>query len=171
MRVSRSISFFMLCLGSSLSCTAANGGSPASERAKPVAGGKAASMMMPFVVPLFIEDKDFTSSLGMVNDSIVTTYADLMLTDLNGTAITTYRVDFPPHSQRRIEIKDLLSTAGSRATMGKITIMQSPELKGMPIAAQLSITFSGSREPNFIDEEIAMPSAEGSAVLRAAADF
>jgi hypothetical protein len=41
---------------------------------------------------------------------------------------------------------------------------------GMPIAAQLSLTYLGAREPSYIDEEVAMPSAEGSQVLRAVAD-
>jgi len=54
--------------------------------------------------------------------------------------------------------------------MGRITIMQSSDLKGMAIAAQLSMTYHGSSRPSYIDEETAMPSAEGSQILRAVAD-
>jgi hypothetical protein len=49
-------------------------------------------------------------------------------------------------------------------------VTQSPALKGMPIAAQLSITYLRGRQPSYIDEEVSMPSAEGSQVLRAIAD-
>lgn len=40
----------------------------------------------------------------------------------------------------------------------------------MTINAQLSITYLGSKEPSYIDEEVAMPSADGSSTLRAVTD-
>jgi hypothetical protein len=127
-------------------------------------------MQMPVVVPLFIEDSLFTSRLVMVNSSLVSTYADVVLRGLDGKEIAHQRVMFAPQSQQRVEIGALLRTTGSRATTGSITIMQSPDLQGMVILAQLAMTYVGSGEPNYIDEETAMPTAESSLVLRSVAD-
>ena len=44
------------------------------------------------------------------------------------------------------------------------------ELKVSPILAALAITYGGSSHPNYLDEEVAMPSAEGSSLLRAVSD-
>ena len=129
-----------------------------------------APMMMPTVVPLFIEDGQFTSTLVLVNGTLLTTYADVIVTDLEGQEIARQRVEFSPHSQRRVKLAEMLSTTASGATAGRIEIMQSPDLKGMSIAAQLSLTYTGSGKPNYIDEETAMPSADGSQTLRAVTD-
>lgn len=127
-------------------------------------------MRMPLVLPLFIQNQQFTSTLMIVNGSAESTYADVVLTGLDGKDINHRRVDFAPHSQRRVEVLDLLQEVASSALMGRITIMQSPDLKGMAVAAQLSISYQGSTQPSYIDEETAMPSGEGSQVLRAVAD-
>src|SRR5262249_53101506 len=107
---------------------------------------------MPLVVPLFIQNRNFTSTLVIVNDSKLNTYADVSLTALDGREITSQRVQFSPHSQQRVEILALLQAAPSSVTTGSIRIMQSPDLKGMPIAAQLSITYLASDQPSYIDE-------------------
>jgi hypothetical protein len=144
---------------------------PSDARAGRTLRGQMPPMMhMPVIAPLFIQNRDFTSTLVLVNDSILTTYADVTLQALDGREITTKRVQFPPHSQQRVEIGELLASVVSRASTGRITVMQSPDLKGMPIAAQLSLTYRASDEPNYIDEETSMPSAEGSQTLRAVAD-
>src|SRR5205807_7494922 len=127
-------------------------------------------MRMPLVLPLFIQNEQFTSTLMIVNGSAESTYADVVVTGLGGKDINHLRVDFAPHSQRRVEVLDLLREVGLPSVMGRITIMQSPDLKGMAVAAQLSISYQGSTQPSYIDEETAMPSAEGSQVLRAVAD-
>jgi hypothetical protein len=90
--------------------------------------------------------------------------------DKCGQEITAYRVQFAPRSRRLVEIHDLLASAASRETTGRVIVRQSPELRGMPIAAQLSLTYLNALEPNYIDEEVAMPNVEGSQVLRAVAD-
>lgn len=119
-------------------------------------------MKMPLVVPLFIEDQHFSSTLVLVNQIFRSTFADVVLRGLDGREIARQRVEFPALSQQRVEIGELLLRAGSRATTGSITIMQSPDLKAPVILAQLTMTYSGSRVPNFIDEEIAMPTASSS---------
>ena len=117
---------------------------------------------MPVIAPLFIQDNDFASTLNLVNDLSISTYADVILTGLNGKEITRRRVEFAPHSQRQLEISSLLLSAVSPATTGRIAVMQSPDLQHITMNSQLSITYSGAKEPNYIDEELAMPSAAGS---------
>jgi hypothetical protein len=80
-------------------------------------------------------------------------------------------VEFTAHSQRTVEVQTLLMSAVSPATTGSITVMQSPEFDGtMVILGQLLMTNRASKRPIYIDEEIAMPSAQGSQILRAVAD-
>jgi hypothetical protein len=137
---------------------------------RPQAPQMSTMAMMPLVAPLFIQDQDFTSTLVLVNGSNLNTYADVTVAGLDGQEIMHQRVQFPPHGQRRVELSTLLKSAGSRVTTGRIEIMHSPALKAMSILASLSITYSGSGEPSYIDEEISMPSAESSQTLRAVAD-
>jgi hypothetical protein len=127
-------------------------------------------MQMPVVAPLFIQNQDFRSTLILVNGSNVSTYADVVLTGLDGSQIASQRVQFSPHSQRRLEGDTLLQSAVSSGTTGRITVMQSPELKGMSINSQLAITYLGPKQSNYIDEEVAMPTAESSPILRAVTD-
>ena len=117
-------------------------------------------MAMPLVSPLFLEGGHFASVLTLVNNSEAETYADLTVRRLDGSAIATRRVSFSPHSQRRIQLGELLGGTGSDATAGSILVMQSSALAGPSIAAALSMTYSGSADPNYIDEEISMPSME-----------
>jgi hypothetical protein len=127
-------------------------------------------MQMPLIVPLFLEDNQFTSTLTLVNNSTATTYADVTLRGLDGNTIASKRVDFTPHSQRRVDIINLLDKKGSSAIAGSILVMQSPALAGPSILAVLSMTYLGSADPNYIDEEIFMPSMTGSQVLQGVAD-
>jgi hypothetical protein len=139
--------------------------------ARPQNGPAAPVMQMPLVVPLFIQDRTFTSNLIIVNTTNVNTYADVILSGLDGNKLVSQRIGLPPHSQRQVGMDSLLRSVNSPATAGRITIAQSPDLKGMSIASQLTMTYLGSREINFIDEEVAMPSTESSLTLRAVTDM
>jgi hypothetical protein len=160
----RITTFFAVVLFATSSILAANPKSANTQAAK------GAMMQMPLVVPLFVENDEFKSTLGLVNGSAVSTYADVMVRDLDGKIIASQRAQFSAHSQQRVDLGALLRSSGTSATTGSILIMQSPDLKGTVIAAALSITYVTYPEPNYIDEEVAMPSAEGSQVLRAVAD-
>jgi len=127
-------------------------------------------MQMPVIAPLFIQDRNFSSALILVNASNIDTYADVILSGLDGSQIIKQSVGLSPNSQRRVEVDSLLKSVGSSVTTGRITVMQSPELKGMAINSQLAITYFGSKEPNYIDEEVVMPSSESSPILRAVTD-
>jgi hypothetical protein len=128
-------------------------------------------MQMPMVFPLFIESEDFTSTLVLTNAADKSTYADVVLMAPNGGEITTRRVEFTPHSRRNVDVLSLLASVVSPVTTGSIAVIQSPEFDGsMVILGQLSLTYRASEQPSYVDEEIAMPNAEGSQVLRAIAD-
>jgi hypothetical protein len=51
-------------------------------------------MQMPMVVPLVLEDGDYTSTLVLVNGSAVQTNADVTVRALSGKAVATSRVQF-----------------------------------------------------------------------------
>lgn len=125
---------------------------------------------MPLIAPLFIENGEFTSELFLVNSSTVKTYADVFVRDVRGELAASKRVILSPNSQQRLAIRSLLQNAGSSITTGTIFVTPSPDLMGMSIAAQLTMTFRKYNQPSYIDEELAMPSMEGSNELHAVAD-
>jgi hypothetical protein len=128
-------------------------------------------MQMPMVFPLFLQNQDFSSSVVLTNAADQPTYADVILRATTGTEITRQRVEFTAHSQRTVDIQSLLMSAVSPLTTGSITVMQDSQFDGtMVILGQLSMTYRASQQPNYIDEEIAMPSAQGSQTLRAVVD-
>jgi hypothetical protein len=127
-------------------------------------------MTMPIVAPLFIDDGNFTSTLVLVNGSALSTYADITVRSREGKTVANRRVQFNPHSQRQVSIRQLLdSSKASDISSGSVLVQQSPELNGMVISAALSMTRLSSPD-NYIDQELAMPSEEGSSSLRAVAD-
>jgi hypothetical protein len=131
-------------------------------------GPTSTMMAMPLVAPIFFEDELYRSSLVLVNASTESTYATVTVRTLAGTAIVQEKIPLPASNQTRVPIADLLRSSGSTETRGSIVVEQSPELTGMAVLAQLSMTYSRNDKPAFIDEELAMPSPDGSAMLRAA---
>jgi hypothetical protein len=140
--------------------------------ATPLPGGILASSKptMPLVIPLFIEGNHFVSSLTLVNNSTAATFADVTLRGLDGETIASRRLDFAPHSQRRVEVGNVLDSKGSNASAGSILVMQSSTLAGPAILGVLSMTYTGSSDPNYIDEEPFVPDMKGSQVLQGVAD-
>jgi hypothetical protein len=120
--------------------------------------------------PLFIADAEFSSGLGLVNGTGISTYADVILRAPDGTQIAQRRITFPPRSLRRIDLAEFLKTSGATATAGSIVVIPSAELKGPAILSSLAITYTNSQEPNFIDEKLALPSSASSQTLRGVAD-
>jgi hypothetical protein len=79
-------------------------------------------------------------------------------------------VKFSPHSQQQVGIGELLEGKGSSATAGSILVMQSSALAGPSIAGALAMTYLGSPDPNYIDEEPSMLNMMGSQMLQGVAD-
>ncbi|MGB8474090.1 MAG: hypothetical protein WCE61_08410, partial [Candidatus Acidiferrum sp.] len=126
-------------------------------------------MAMPLVAPLFLEDSQFSSTLSLVNVSNLNTYATVTVRSLSGQSILQKQFPLPPSSATVIGMQQLLQEANSTETRGSFVVEQSPELKGMVVLAQLSLTYQGSRA-SYIDEELAMPDPNmGSSTLRGVA--
>lgn len=147
-------------------------GSTTFEPAKPLPGvvPTAPMMQMPLAIPLFLVGNQFASTLILVNDSTATTYADVTLRGVDGQVLVSKRVNFTANSQRRLDLASLFGRTSSATTAGSVLIMQSPQLMGPSIAATLAMTFQGSADPNYIDEEVFMPSEMGSHVLQGVSD-
>ena len=127
-------------------------------------------MAMPLVAPLFIASEKFTSTLVLVNASGLATSADVALRSTAGTELAAQHVIFAPYSQQRVDLGGLLVSKGIGEAKGSVVVVPSPDLKGPAILAALSITYGAREEPNFLDEELAMPMPTDSQVLRGVAD-
>ena len=125
---------------------------------------------IPLVMPLFLEGNQFSSTLTLVNSTTANTYADVTVRATDGTVIGSQRVKFQPHSQQLVSVGALLEKTVSAATAGSILIKQSAALMGPSIAGVLSMTYLGSTDPNYIDEEPSVLSSTGSQVLQGVAN-
>src|SRR6516164_4555952 len=79
------------------------------QTTKNSANSTSATMQMPAVVPLFIADGNFASTLVLVNGSSVQTYADVTVRSLDGKTVATKRVQFQPDSQQQLNLRTLLN--------------------------------------------------------------
>lgn len=131
---------------------------------------KPMKMAMPLVAPLFIENGEFTSNLVLVNAASDNTYADVVLRSARGNTIAQKRVSLLAISQEKVSIADMLLAARSGVTTGSVLVTPSAVLQGMAVAAQLTMTFRKYARPSYVDEEVAMPSMEGSQELHGVAD-
>ncbi len=141
-----------------------------SSQAATWSGSRLPIMPMPLVVRLFVVGDRFASTLMLVNNSTAETYADITFRGLDGRTLTTKKVEFAHHSQRLVDVSSLLQSKGFGAQRGSIVVEQSSSLAGLSIGAILAMTYHGASDSTFIDEEISMPSEEGSQVLQGVTD-
>ena len=113
-----------------------------------------ASMPMPQVAPLFIENGYFTSSLFLLNAAATHTFADVTLRTANGHAVLHKRVEFQPNSERKLEIQELLRQVDYKEIFGSIELTS--DNNGVVIG-QIAITHQAADDESLIDEEFAMP--------------
>ena len=126
------------------------------------------SMAMPMVAPLFLENQEFSSTFYMVNELNIPARAQLMLFDLDGNMIGKDIISFQPNSQQKVDVRQLLDKFRSAATLGSLR-MEPQTSSGVGILGQLSLTHYGART-SFFDEELSMPSMEGSSTFRAVSE-
>jgi len=79
---------------------------------------------MPLVAPIFIEDAQFTSSLGFVNSRNAAVNVNVVLRDLRGNQIAQKMVSVPPVSKAEVSIKDVLDSVGSSETIGSVVAIR-----------------------------------------------
>lgn len=140
--------------------------------ATPLPGGvlNAPASMMPLVIPLFLQGNHFASTLVMVSNATEQTEVDLTVRALDGGTVASKRVTLNPHGQQRVDIGHLLDASHSVVSAGSIVLMPTSSLAGPALGAMLAMTFTGSADPNYIDEEVSMPGMGGSQVLQGVVD-
>ncbi len=123
-----------------------------------------------FLLPLFISKSSFKSTAVLVNSNSVSTYVDVTVRDAGGDVAAQQRIDIAARNQVQIDIGDLLVSAHSNATRGSVQIAPAADGTGIGVIGQMSITYSGSTEPNYIEYEPTRPNPNNSPVQRAVAD-
>jgi hypothetical protein len=118
-----------------------------------------ASLSMPMVAPLFLDDQDFSSTVTLVNDAIEQMRARVVVLDSQGVQVAFKEVVMPGHTSLAVQIRDLLTEASSAANSGSVLVIPEP-VPGMPIGAQLSIESKTGATPAYIEEEM-LPQNEG----------
>ncbi|HLH00257.1 MAG TPA: hypothetical protein VKX49_28380 [Bryobacteraceae bacterium] len=111
----------------------------------------AASMPMPSVAPLFIEDQQRTSVITMVNDAPDPLGLDVLLYSLSGLQLAKQAVSLQPHSQQVLAVASLLQASGNQ--YGSVVLMPH---RATTMAAQLSISGRNGTEAGDIEEEFQM---------------
>lgn len=142
--------------------------SAAAQQQSSPSSTKSSMPTMMIVAPLFLEDSKFSSTLSVVNASSEATYATVFVRSLSGGTILQKQLPLAPTSLVHVALRQLLDEAKSLETRGSIVVEQSPDLKGIVVLAQLSITYYGAGT-SYVDEEFAMPDPTlDSSSLRAA---
>jgi len=122
---------------------------------------KAASapvMAMPIVASLFIESREISSSITIVNDQADIVTATVLLSDADGARICQKTLQLDGHSQQNLTVHDLLDSVGLAHALGSVTITA----EGGVVAAQLSFTSSLKSSTRHFEEEFAMVTTDGS---------
>jgi len=94
--------------------------------------------------------------MSSANASSEDTSATVFVRSNNGHLLIQKRVPLEPTSVVHLPLQQLLDEARSTETRGSVVVEQSPDLKGMAVLSQLSITYQGA-STSYIDEELAMP--------------
>jgi len=127
-------------------------------------------MAMPSIAPLFIQDDRMSSSLMLVNNASQSAGATITIRDLQGRLVVESHVVLERSSQQEFPFTELLSSARQYVSAGNVTVLQDHELQGAAVNAQLLIKDLRNTTPGYLDEELAMPSMEGSSILRGVTD-
>ena len=123
-----------------------------------------------FLLPVFLVDKNYKSTAVVVNSNSVPTYVDVTVHDSNGIVAAQQRINIAAHDHVQIDIGELLESSHSSATAGSVQISPAADSSGTGVIGQMSIAYSGSQQPSYLEYEPARPGPSSSLVLRAVAD-
>ena len=121
---------------------------------------------MPSVAPFFIEDATIHSEITIVNALLSVVSGKLSIRNLNGDLIATRDLTFGPHEKKVLGMRALLNEALTPASIGSVVLDQDVRITGVGLLAQLSMSSYASATPAYLEEEFAMPEANGSHLLR-----
>ena len=160
-----------LCLAASLAAQQHSTTTTTHYPAHPISGIQPPPMMaMPSVGPLFINTETISSSIVLVNNASRNAGATVTLRDLDGSLVSQKHFVLHGNSQRLITTDSLVKEGSPRTRLGNITVLQDGDLEGAAVNSQILITNTSASVPSYIDEELFMPSMEGSVILRGVAD-
>ena len=112
---------------------------------------------IPMVAPLFIENSDFTSTLGLVNVGAEEQPVIISVQDMSGREVANARVRIGEHSSMQVQIGDLLKKAGSAANIGSVLVTTIGNTDVLPVATHMSITSHVGLVPAYFEQEIDTP--------------
>ena len=121
-------------------------------------------MMMPSVAPLFLESQNFSSLLNLVNELSVPVGVTIDVYSLDGGKAASQMVMVAPYGLRQLSMPAIF--AGSAPLQWGSIRVTADHTAGL--VGALSRTYRGSASV-YLDEELAMPSMEGSNVYRGVA--
>lgn len=123
-----------------------------------------------FLLPLFISNASFKSTAVLVNSHAAATYVDVTVHGADGKVAAQQRIPIAARNQVKIDIGELLASARSNETTGSVQIAPATDDTGIGVIGQMSMTYSGSSGPSYLDYEPAKPGPSNSLVLRGVAD-
>jgi hypothetical protein len=137
------------------------------QSAKPSASDPAHMAAMPSVAPLFLEGSGFSSVLHLVNQTTTALTAQVDLYSLDGRKVAGKAVKVAANGGTTVGIEEMLRASGVRRVDAGSIRVSGEESDG--IISALALTHHGVTDTYF-DEELAMPSMDGSTILRGVAD-
>ena len=126
--------------------------------------------LRPFVAPLLLETGEIKSELVLANAASQNTSATISLISEDGTVRSVHRVVLKPHERATMTLEAADAYNNIKPQWGSLLVEQDPSSSGVAVAGQLLMTDTRGSVPTFIDEELAMPEAEGSNTLQAVTD-
>lgn len=105
-----------------------------------------------------------------MNSNSVSTYVDVTVHDTGGNLVTQQRVNIAARNHVQIDIGELLNSAHANATAGSVQIVPATDGTGTGVIGQMSIQYSGSPEPSYLEYEPSRPGPNNSLVLHGVAD-
>jgi hypothetical protein len=110
-----------------------------------------------FLLPLFISNASFNSTAVLVNSHASATYVDVTVHGADGKVAAQQRIPIAARNQVQIDIGELLASAHSNETTGSVQITPATDDTGIGVIGQMSILYSGSQEPSYLEYEPSRP--------------
>jgi hypothetical protein len=145
-----------------------NNSEPANKPGAPARIVKASMPMMPSVAPLFLEGSGFSSTLHLVNETKFPLKAHIDIFSVYGDRAAGTKLTIPAFGLHVVQVRDLLDASAAGLDIGSIRVSADQNSDGL--LAVLTFTHTGRGANNYFDEELLMPTMDGSNILRGVTD-